>query len=214
MEYGDFKRAFFAGDLIWIEGVSEDRDPTLMNALERLRVRPSCVEFVDSKEFFASESAGPKEGFEVLAVRLNSNPDPAQFEVFGAILERTITLQKENGFRVVLLSSDFDRGWIRFLERFRPMRFVLPLIPVDRVMDRTVHRLIEMASAHAEVQVSRISEKAAFFLEESARVKVDGELVALVVLGLKRSDGQVLRFRDLLPNFHCHFEGGKDGETV
>jgi hypothetical protein len=71
-----------------------------------------------------------------------------------------------------------------------------------------------MASLHAEVRVSRLTEKAAFFLEESVKSKVDGELVALVVLGLRRSDGKVLRFRDLLPNFHRHFEGGDQGETV
>jgi hypothetical protein len=71
-----------------------------------------------------------------------------------------------------------------------------------------------MASLHAEVKVSRLTEKAAFFLEESVKARVDGELVALVILGLKRSDGRVLRFKDLLPHFHRHFEGGDQGETV
>ncbi len=214
MDFGEFKKAFFAGDLIWLRGVSETGETLLLRELERMQVRPSCVEFTDMNGISLRDGVCPVNGLEVLVVRLNANRPSAPGEAGVTALERIIRIQKECGFRVVLISMECDPEWDQLLGRLGPATFTLSRSESTPVLDRTVHGLIEMASLHAEVRVSRLTEKAAFFLEESVKSKVDGELVALVVLGLRRSDGKVLRFRDLLPNFHRHFEGGDQGETV
>jgi hypothetical protein len=214
MEFGEFKKAFFAGEIIWISGVGEDDEAVLLCELEKLQVQPSCVEFTDMREIVCREGLLPGNGFEVLAVRLGSGLHPAQVRAGVRALKQLKEIQHEQGFRVILISAEFQSEWSRELGVLGAWNFTLPLHTAESILDRAVHGLIEMASLHAEVRVSRLTEKAAFFLEESVKTSVDGELVALVVLGLKRSDGKVLRFRDLLPNFHRHFEGGDQGETV
>ncbi len=214
MEFGEFKKAFFAGQMIWISGVIEGDERLLLCELEKLQVQPSCVEFTDIQGIAFRDGWSPGGGVEVIAVRLGLNPFSKQVEAGMRVLKQLLELQCEHGFRVILISAEFQSEWRRRLEGLGALNFKLPLRATGPVLDRTVHGLIEMASLHAEVRVSRLTEKAAFFLEESVKTSVDGELVALVVLGLKRSDGKVLRFRDLLPNFHRHFEGGDQGETV
>ena len=214
MEFGEFKKAFFAGQMIWISGVIEGDERLLLCELEKLQVQPSCVEFTDIQGIALRDGWSPGSGVEVIAVRLGLNPFSKQVEAGMRVLKQLLELQCEHGFRVMLISAEFQFEWRRRLEGLGALNFKLPLRATGPVLDRTVHGLIEMASLHAEVRVSRLTEKAAFFLEESVKTSVDGELVALVVLGLKRSDGKVLRFRDLLPNFHRHFEGGDQGETV
>jgi hypothetical protein len=214
MGRGEFKRAFFAGDLIWLGGVSEIDEGGLLHDLERLQVRPSCVEFTDVEGALCREDLWEGAGVEVIVVRLHLSPHTAQCARLVGFLERMADLQRLHGFRLLLVSGERDPKWCRHLEGLLPVQIEFPFCETEAVLDDAVHRLIELASHHADVQVSRLSEKAAFFLEESVRARVDGELVALVVLGLRRSDGKVLRFRDLLPNFHRHFEGGDQGETV
>lgn len=214
MQYGEFKRAFFAGEMIWFAGVCDGAESAVIRELRKLRVGPSCVEFLEVGEFLSRGSRLPQVGVEVQVVKLRAGQGPWLRDSLVNALTRLLTVQRERGYRVLLVSADRDPEWSRALKGLAPSELQLPIGDPEPVLDGTVHGLIEMASHHAEVRVSRITEKAAFFLEESAKSRVDGELVALVVLGLKRSDGKVLRFRDLLPNFHRYFEEGAGDETV
>ncbi len=216
MEFGAFKEAFFAGDLIWLKNVVTEDEVGIRRVLERLRVRSSCVEIIGLEDVLngkTREWVGSE--IEVRVIRLDRRLSEARRAEFVSALRWVLENQKKMGFRILLISERrTDLDWHEDLCELKPVVLEFTSGNNEGFMNDAVHDLLDMASGHAQVKVARLSERAAYFLEEIAKSKVDGELVALVVLGLKRSDGKVLRFRDLLPNFHRHFEGGDQGETV
>ena len=215
MEYEEFKHAFFAGDLIWFKNVKHQDEGAVREVLERLRVRSSCVEMIDMEQALKEGiEYGLASEVEVRVVRLEPCALVSRRLEFIRFLSGVLELQKGLGFRILLVSGDQqEENWVEDLRQLMPR--VFEAIPRQQdLMNDSVHELLEIASGHAQVRVARLSERAAYFLEELAKSKVDAELVALVVLGLRRCDGRVLRFRDLLPHFHQHFERGGQGETV
>jgi hypothetical protein len=159
------------------------------------------------EEFIREEFVEHQDSFEVLCVQVGESEEEVFVEnglpVMKSFLEEKVPL----GYRLMLLTQGVSPRLLNGLG---------PLDPewIEPSWNQVVHGILELASEHADIRVERVSEKAAFFLEESVKSGVDGELVALVVLGLKRSKGRVLRFRDLLPHFHRYFEPGDDAERV
>jgi hypothetical protein len=76
-------------------------------------------------------------------------------------------------------------------------------------LDSRVHSLVEIASRVAETPIRRLSERAAHFLEETVTTADGEEILLLLVEGVRRSKGSVLRLRDILPNF-SHYFGSED----
>jgi hypothetical protein len=203
-----FKKSFFAGELIWMVGV-ESPSHGLTEILKSCWVRASQIRSLEVSEVLAMEEGHvpdvSPDSPEVWCIRLCSGEDSARRESFIQKLRWFFPEKVRAGQRVILVSECRDPGWTQSLQSWNA---------ISGDSDEKVHGLLELAARYARVRVGRISEKAAYFLEESARTGVDGDLVALVVLGLRRSDGKILRFRDLLPNLHRHFDSGGQEETV
>ena len=148
--------------------------------------------------------------FKVILIRGFEALSDSQSKSFVRAIRLFRAFQFGMGVRVILVSRrDFSMELHRIHE-------CMPVIMDERAaegdpedVDLRVHSLVEIASKVAETPIRRLTERAAQFLEESVISSEGEELVLLLVEGMRRSRGSVLRLRDILPNF-AHYFGPDD----
>ena len=218
IDFDSFKKSFFLSRLVWLELPQELKcSGAVSRLMEACDVDESSVWDLSPEQFIDQINHGFDRallfGYDVLRVNWEYLQNPVQIRSLAKAIEKFQTFRDGLGMRLILVSCEVDELLLSQLHPLNPVVFNLGgrMGPGD--LNLRVHRFLELASIHANVKVNRISEKAAFFLEESLRQGVDEDFMALLILGLKRSQGKVLRFRDILPSFAGYFppeEGHKN----
>jgi len=219
IDFDNFKKSFFLSRLVWLELPQELKSSgTVSRLLNSCDVDESSVWDLSPEQFINLFNRGFDSAllsnFDVVRVCWASLQDQEQILKLAKSIEKFQSFRVGLGLRLILVSSEVDELLLSYLHPLNPVVFNLGgrMGPGD--LNLRVHRFLELASIHANVKVNRISEKAAFFLEESLRQEVDEDFMALLILGLKRSQGKVLRFRDILPNFSGYFPPEEGRETL
>ncbi len=217
IDFDSFKKSFFLSRLVWLELPQELRNSGVVSRLMgACDVDESSVWDLSPEQFIDQINHGFNRvmlsNFDVIRVNWDRMQNQSQVRKLAKAIEKFQSFRDGLGMRMILVSCEVDELLLSQLHLLNPVVFNLGgrMGPGD--LNLRVHRFLELASIHANVKVNRISEKAAFFLEESLRQGVDEDFMALLILGLKRSQGKVLRFRDILPNFSSYFppEGGRE----
>ncbi len=202
-----FKRSFFLGKLVWVKGGEESgKIEIVFDILSSCEVKRSEVLMLDPNQFIELMHRGltreTAAQYEVFLVRGFEQLSQKQSARFLKSIETFRELQMGFGIRVILLS---DLEVTPELLEFAPFKPVIVRVsrtqPDPGDLNDRVHALIERAMGITRVPVKRISEKAAAFLEHHFADERDEDVLELLVIGLQRSDGEVLRFRDFLPHY-------------
>jgi hypothetical protein len=219
LDYNRFKKSFYLGRLIWVEAASAPLSVRILDAvLVSCGVSLGQVWDLDAGQFIRVLSRGIHaeilSGKQVIRIRGLDHIDLEQFKKIRKVLDKIRPSLTCYGIRIIFVSESVRGDFFRMIEDKVPMVFAIRtgIDPDD--LNLRVHRFLEIASAHAKVRVQRISERAAYFLEESLRSDASEDLMSLVVFGLCRSDGKTLRFRDLVPHFSSYFDRPGSAETA
>jgi hypothetical protein len=206
-----FRKGFHLGRIIWF------RDEDLEGALKRTRrMLLFCNTSLDSvwtmspSRFVNLMSGGmdrvSMEGFGVLLIHGLEDLSTNQAIAFLRAIRLFRAFQYGVGIRLVLVSKREVPIEVHRIHEHLPVVIDAGAGDGDPgELDSRVHSLVELASRVAETPIRRLSERAAHFLEETV-ITADGEeILLLLVEGVKRSKGSVLRLRDILPNFSQYF---------
>jgi hypothetical protein len=211
-----FKKGFFLGRMIWFR--DEDPERAIARIHELLLFCNTSAEelwTVGAMEFVQFLSCGVDRLFmkrsRVLLIRDLEGLSRVESKAFLRAIRMFRLFQHGSGIRLILLSGpEFPIELYRIHE-------LLPVVidsgsiesdPED--LDSRVHSLVEIASRVSERPIQRLTERAAHFLEETIGANEGEEVLLLLVEGMRRSKGSVLRLRDILPNFAGYF-GSEDG---
>lgn len=118
------------------------------------------------------------------------------------------------GMRVVLASGEKISSSLQELHEFSPLSIVVKGRWGVDCMDSRIHRLLERASSRSKRSVKKISERAAVFLENVMAAEKDEDIYSMISAGLNRSDGEVLRFKDLVPSLRPYFRENDERDGV
>ncbi len=219
MDADHFKRGYFLGRMIWIRGVGgEDAFRELKNSIVGCGVEKAQIAWLSAEEFIRWAGGGEDRldflRFEALVLKNLEHFDERLLPALLRAITRFRSIAVGLGVRLILVTppgkSDF----------FAPILDFSPVVvdgegpssdPCD--LNSRAQALIEGASFIARVPIRRISERAAFFLEQTLEEGDEKEILVLLVEAVRRSDGRVLRFRDILPQFRPYFDDEGPEET-
>jgi hypothetical protein len=215
-ETGRFQKGFFLGRIIWVR--KEDGERALVRARSLLfscNIGEGEVWTMAAGRFAGFVAGGMDrlllDRVGVLLIRDLEGLSGGQASAFVRALRMFRTFQFGAGIRVILASG------VDFPVELHAIHEMLPVVLAEYrsetdpcELDSRVHSLVEVASKVAETPIKRLTERAAHFLEESVVSSEGEEILLLLVEGMRRSKGSVLRLRDILPNFARYF-GPEDG---
>ena len=140
--------------------------------------------------------------FEVMVVHGFDSLSERVSKSFFAALAEFRALQMGLGVRLVLVSTKKTIPKLSRLNDFSPIVLDVQSPESDPGdLNAQVHALIECASGICGVSIRRITEKAALFLEQSVAGGFGEEILSILVDGIQRSNGRVLSFSDLMPDY-------------
>jgi hypothetical protein len=219
MDIDQFKRGYFLGRMIWIRGVEpEEAFRNLKQVLEDCGVGAAQIAWLRPEEFIHWATKGEEcmglLRFEAIVFRDLERLDEALLQAFLNALARFRSAAVGMGLRMILVTPPQKTDF------FAPILDFFPVIldgdgPAadPRDLNSRAQALLEGASRITRVPIRRISARAAYFLEQSLEDGDEREVLVLLVEAVRRSDGRVLRFRDILPQFRSWFEGEDPEET-
>jgi hypothetical protein len=219
MELDQLKRGFFLGRMIWIRGVgAEEAFLQLRSVLADCGVDRSQMACLGPDEFMQHLSKGEEAPlllqYEAIVFRDLEKLDHRLFAAFLGSLARFRSTAAAMGLRLILVTPPEKSDFFAPLLDFSPVIIDADGPATDpRDLNSRAHFLLERACGVTRVPIHRISERAAYFLEQSLEDGDEREVLVLLVEAVRRSDGRVLRFRDILPQFRSWFEGEDPEET-
>jgi hypothetical protein len=219
MDIDRLRRGFFLGRMIWIRGVgAEEAFRQLGEVLKDCGVEAARIGWLGPEEFIHLASKGEEcpavLRFEVMVFRDLERMDFALFQDFLGALTRIRSAAVGMGIRMILVTPPEKTDF------FAPFLDFCPVLidgdgpasdPHD--LNSRAQALLEGASRITRVPIRRISARAAYFIEQTLEDGDDWDILVLLVEAARRSDGRVLRFRDILPQFRSFFEGEDPEET-
>jgi len=214
-----FKKSFFLGRLIWVKGPRKcQKEKIVFDILRSCQVSRGEVLPLRPAQFVSMMSRGLSQetvlNYEVFLIRGFESLSSEMAKKFLQCLEIFKSLQMGFGIRIVLLSDLSVSQELKDFEMLEPVIVQMRSTSYDPGdLNERVHYLVDQAMRITEVPVKRISEQAAAFLEHHFSDEADQDILELLIIGLKRSDGQVLRFKDFLPGFRFDSDGDNQLET-
>jgi hypothetical protein len=202
-----FKKGFFMGRLIWVRGMAEEQLlPAARGMLVSCNINPKEMWLLTPIQFVSLLSSGFDRAmlmnFEVMVVHGFDTLSASLSKRFFSALAEFRALQMGLGVRLVLVSTKKTIPRLSRLNDFSPIVLDVQSPESDPGdLNAQVHSLIECASAICGVSIRRITEKAALFLEQSVAGGFGEEILSILVDGIQRSNGRVLSFSDLMPDF-------------
>ncbi|MBU6155229.1 MAG: hypothetical protein KGP28_13075 [Bdellovibrionales bacterium] len=201
--------------MIWLRG--EDQEKAMARLFELLlfcNTSPDRVWSIAPMQFVNFITGGIDrlfmEGSRVLVVRGFEHLTQAEMVKFLGAIKLFRALQYGVGIRLIIASAKEVSAELHRIHEFMPMLIEVGVSESDPVeIDSRVHSLVEVAARVAETPIRRLTESAAHFLEEKVGSNESEEILVLLVEGIRRSRGSVLRLRDILPNF-AHYFGPED----
>jgi hypothetical protein len=220
MELGLFKKSFFLGRLVWVRGFGPRKNVrVVLETLSSCQVKESEVLILKPMQFIDFVQSGLDRelilNYEVFLIQEFENLSGDLAQKFLKCIGVFRSLQMGLGIRLVLVSEQEVTSELDEFSIFKPV--IVKIIHYDQNpgdLNERVHALMDQAMEITSKPVHRISEKAAAFLETCFLDESDEDILALLVLGLMRSDGRVLRFRNFIPP--VKHNGDPDGalETI
>jgi|GEM_PF-5140942 len=212
-----FRKAYHLGRIIWVRGEDRERvDEKLKDLWSFGNIAESRVWRMTPRQFIDRVRGGldrmSMERFEALLVRGFEGMTHGLAHEFFLALKLFRGFQTGAGMRLILVTTKEIPFEILRIVEWMPVVIEAGGSAKDPAeLDARVHSLIELASSVSEVPIRRLTERAAHFLEESVFTCDGDEILLLLVEGMRRSQGRVLRLRDILPNFSRYF--GSDDEV-
>ena len=203
LELKRFKENYFKGRLLWVTGTAGLQKVGITCELLRLcEVEEKNILVLSAKQFLG----GFKEDqqldwlihYRAVIVR---NLEGGEWRDLIECLRRYRELHFKYDLRVILVCSD-EISLEKKADLYRLNPVVIRISGEgnhSRGLNERVHGLLEKASWVARKPIFQLSERAAAFLEITEEDWSDAELLDWLVLGVLRSQGQILRFSDLLP---------------
>jgi hypothetical protein len=221
IEVSRFKESFYQGRLMWFKGpLGVGKIRVLYEALRLCEVTDDQVLVLDSEQFIELLFRGIPRGFlsnyRALVIRRVDTIHIDRWHRFLKCLEIYNQLRFGLGVRIILTSSEEIS-----VQKNAQILFYQPSIfhivgegddPSD--LNERVHGLIERASFLTEKRILRVTERVAAFLETIATELTDEEVLELLVWGIFRSKGAILRFSDLLPQNRLNDSAANDVLTI
>ncbi len=214
-----FKKSFFLGRLIWLTGkAGPAKEKRLREWLWSCRVAKNEVCHMSAKQFIDAVSTGFSKSvlidYEVIQVSDFELLEGGAASNFLRAIRIFRELQMGLAMRLLLVSEEEISPDLQGFSEFSPIEISLADSGEDPGgLNERVHNLLEAAMAFSRVPVKRISEKAAIFLEIYSSHEDDHSVLTLLLDGLTRSDGQVLRFADLYPEGGAAPKSSASSET-
>ena len=214
-----FKKSFFLGRLIWVKGAKSSRKAQIVfDILSSCQVKREEVLVLTPDQFVDMVNRGLNQAtviqYEVFLIQGFETLSAANAEKLLKCMETFRSLQMGFGIRMVLLSELSVTQDLQNFKSFRPVVVKVSRSQYDPGdLNERVHYLVEQAIRITDVPVKRISEQAAYFLEHHFSDEADQDVLELLVIGLTRCDGQVLRFKDFLPRFRFDSDSDQNFET-
>jgi hypothetical protein len=210
-----FRKGFHLGRIIWFR--DEDTEGALSRTRELLlfcNTSPDSVWTMSPLQFVNLITGGmdrvSMEGFGVLLIHGLEDLSSNQAVAFLRAIKLFRAFQYGVGMRLILVSKREVPFEVHRIHEHLPLVIDTGAGESDPgELDSRVHSLVEIASRVAETPIRRLSERAAHFLEETVTTADGEEILLLLVEGVRRSKGSVLRLRDILPNF-SHYFGSED----
>ena len=214
-----FKKGFFLGRMIWFR----DEDPErAMSRIHELLLfcdtSSDDVWTVSAMQFVQFLSYGVDRLFmersRVLLIRGLESLSKTETNAFLRAIRMFRLFQHGSGIRLILLSGPEFPIELHRIHEHLPVVIDFGVTESDpEELDSRVHSLVEIASRVSERPIQRLTERAAHFLEETIGSNEGEEVLLLLVEGMRRSKGSILRLRDILPNFSQYF-GPEDGSET
>ena len=200
-----FKKSFWLGRLIWVNGHrSVDKTAKLGSLLLECRIVPSEVLNLNPAQFIDMVTRGVSrdliERYEVVVINGFEDLHGQHAVRFLEAIQSFSELQVGYSLQLILISSQAISADLERFERFKPTEIVVePETEDPGEMNERVHGLLSIAMKIAGVRVTRISERAAVFLETFLLEEGDYDALVLLARGIGRSNRRVLRLSDLVP---------------
>jgi hypothetical protein len=206
VEVNQFKESYSLGRLLWVKGaVGLQKIGVTYELLRLCEVKNEEVMVLTAHQFVDMLSQGIPKGFlsqfRALILRDFERLEPSDWNRFMKCLQIYQRLRFGLGVRMILISSDE----ISFSQRSDLLAMKPVVIRISGEgnepgdLNDRVHAMIERASLMVRKRILRVSERAAAFLETTIDEWDESELLELLVRGIFRSEGSILRFADLLP---------------
>lgn len=214
-----FKKSFFLGRLIWVKGREAiENQEIVFDILKSCQVLRTEVLVLRPAQFISMMSRGLSQitilNYEVFLIQGFDSLSPETAKRFLRCLEVFKSLQMGIGIRVVLASGISVARELSDFESFNPVVIQVNKTSYDPGdLNERIHYLVAKAMKITDTPVKRISEQAAAFLEYHFSDETDQDVLELLVIGLNRSDGQVLRFKDFLPGYRFDSDFDSDSEA-
>ena len=206
-EFNKFKNNFNIGRLLWVVGSSgSGKTDAVMKALKRCQINPREVLHLNAQQFIDMIQRGMDQAtidqYPVILLKDFENLEAH----LAAVLIKSIQVFDElkTGFtmRLILVSEERISDSLKQFSTLDPAKIILDQANDDpEDLNERLHGLISDANRVSRQSVKKLSPKMAAYLELFGSEFTNREILALLILGMQRSDGRTLRFRDVLPEY-------------